>query len=79
MSQPLANDNNSDNINNSVRLKEIVKKVDGVLGKLKADNIKGMNDIVIYGVAISCAIRDARNRQTYGGKEHGGKGDLSHR
>ena len=51
------------------RLNETVKKVDGVLGKLKVDNITDTNDTIYYGAAIACEILGAKNKKIDGRKE----------
>ena len=51
------------------RLNETVKKVDGVLGKLKIDNITDTNDTIYYGAAIACEILGAKNKKIDGRKK----------
>eukprot|EP00112_Aurelia_sp_Birch-Aquarium-sp1_P022216 Seg6175.2 transcript_id=Seg6175.2/GoldUCD/mRNA.D3Y31 product="hypothetical protein" protein_id=Seg6175.2/GoldUCD/D3Y31 len=50
-------------------LNETVKKVDGVLGKLKIDDITDTNDMIYYGAAIVCEIIGAKNKKIDGRKE----------
>ena len=52
-----------------VKLKETVKKVNGVLEKLKIDNITEMNDTIYYGAAMVCEIFGFRQTKVHDWKE----------
>ena len=52
-----------------VKLKETVKKVNGVLEKLKIDNITEMNDKIYYGAAMVCEILGFRKKKVHDWKE----------
>ena len=52
-----------------VKLKETVKKVNGVLEKLKIDNITEMNDTIHYGAPMVCEILGFRKKKVHDWKE----------